>query len=300
MKFKIIKTVLLTMLISVTCLTNVSNAGLIYAAYEGSQIGVSVRDSTSFNQINSFGTSFIIDGIVAGAGDELYIASNSSIYRYLNDGTLLQSFTWPSGINYSDVSFNGESLSASYFGVQLGVTNRDANTLVQNMSFSTGINGSSISKGLDSDLYLTSGNNIYNFSNNGNLLNTMTFPNSGINYTDVTVQDGLLVASYGGVANGITIRDADALTQLLYFDLDFSISGIDAGDNSDIFLAGGNSLYKYGLDGSQINSFTWSDSSITYTDIAFKNVISVPEPSILAIFSLGMMGLASRRFKKQS
>ena len=300
MKFKFTNAVLLSVLISFTFFTRFSNAGIIYAAYEGSQTGVSVRDSSSFNQINSFGTSFTIDGIVAGAGDELYIASNDSIYRYLNDGTLLQSFTWPSGINYSDVTFDGQSISSSYNGVQLGVTNRNADTLVQNSSFMTGINAGSISKGLDSDLYLTSGNNIYNFSNGGSLLNTMTFPNSGINYTDVTVQDGLLVASYGGVANGITIRDADALIQLSYFNLDFSINGIDAGDNSDIFLAGGNSLYKYGLDGSQLNSFTWGDNSIIYTDIAFKDVTSVPEPSTLIVFALGMFGLASRRLNKLS
>ena len=30
------------------------------------------------------------------------------------------------------------------------------------------------------------------------------------------------------------------------------------------------------------------------------NVSKVPEPSTLAIFALGMIGLASRRFKKQS
>ena len=300
MKFKFTHAVLLTVLLSVTCFTSISHAGIIYAAYEGSQTGVSVRDSNSFNQIGNFGTNFTIDGIVAGTRDRLYYVSNNSIYRYLNDGTLLQIFTWPSGINYSDVSFDGESLSSSYYGVQLGVTNRDSNSLVQNVSFATGINGSSITKGLDSDLYLTSGNSIYNFSNGGSLLNTMTFPNSGINYTDVTVQGGLLVASYGGVANGITIRDADTLTQLSYFNLDFSINGIDSGDNSDIFLAGGNSLYKYGLDSSQLNSFTWGDNSITYTDIAFKGVTSVPEPSTLAVFALGMIGLASCRFKKQS
>ncbi|TWX66411.1 PEP-CTERM sorting domain-containing protein [Colwellia sp. C1TZA3] len=37
-------------------------------------------------------------------------------------------------------------------------------------------------------------------------------------------------------------------------------------------------------------------------EAAFNNVdnVLVPEPSTLAIFALGMIGLASRRFKKQS
>ena len=37
-----------------------------------------------------------------------------------------------------------------------------------------------------------------------------------------------------------------------------------------------------------------------WTQISVTGVTSVPEPSTLAIFALGLMGLASRRFKKQS
>jgi len=35
-------------------------------------------------------------------------------------------------------------------------------------------------------------------------------------------------------------------------------------------------------------------------DVAYSNIATVPETSTLAIFALGLMGLASRRFKKQS
>jgi len=34
--------------------------------------------------------------------------------------------------------------------------------------------------------------------------------------------------------------------------------------------------------------------------VEYNNSVDVPEPSTLAIFALGMMGLASRRFKKQA
>jgi hypothetical protein len=39
---------------------------------------------------------------------------------------------------------------------------------------------------------------------------------------------------------------------------------------------------------------------VDFTAFAYGDVTSVPEPSTLAIFALGIMGLASRRFKKQS
>lgn len=53
--------------------------------------------------------------------------------------------------------------------------------------------------------------------------------------------------------------------------------------------------------GYRMGSVTMGNSSSEY-DFAFfvENVNEVPEPSTLAIFALGMIGLASRRFKKQS
>ena len=42
------------------------------------------------------------------------------------------------------------------------------------------------------------------------------------------------------------------------------------------------------------------DSGDYYHALMVRNASQVPEPSTLAIFALGMIGLASRRFKKQS
>lgn len=46
--------------------------------------------------------------------------------------------------------------------------------------------------------------------------------------------------------------------------------------------------------GPYVFSITGSDSTIT-----IQKSIVVPEPSTLAIFALGMIGLASRRFKNK-
>jgi hypothetical protein len=50
-------------------------------------------------------------------------------------------------------------------------------------------------------------------------------------------------------------------------------------------------------EGSIRSQDTWS-SNMTF--LAFRTIQDVPEPSTLAIFALGMIGLASRRYKKQS
>ena len=56
----------------------------------------------------------------------------------------------------------------------------------------------------------------------------------------------------------------------------------------------GPSVNSYGADG-------YSGSDKDFVQIGFTYQIhDVPEPSTLAVFALGLMGLASRKFKKQA
>ncbi|ASP47562.1 PEP-CTERM sorting domain-containing protein [Cognaticolwellia beringensis] len=55
-----------------------------------------------------------------------------------------------------------------------------------------------------------------------------------------------------------------------------------------------------GVHGGQTFTALAGTSSTTFISSSFVDSTSVPEPSTLAIFALGMIGLASRRFKKQS
>ena len=53
------------------------------------------------------------------------------------------------------------------------------------------------------------------------------------------------------------------------------------------------------------SSYNWNYADHTghanaLRNFAYNSSTEVPEPSTLAIFALGMIGLASRRFKKQS
>jgi hypothetical protein len=74
-------------------------------------------------------------------------------------------------------------------------------------------------------------------------------------------------------------------------------NGSNSYSNSDLTLSAGI--------GKQYNSDT-NFSGITFSPRTWNGTVrydvltSVPEPSTLAIFALGLMGLASRRFKKQS
>ena len=100
-------------------------------------------------------------------------------------------------------------------------------------------------------------------------------PTSGFTYSDEGVGH-----DHGGV--GHVNLDGNWNT-LATFDL-------SAFDNTVLTMA-----WKFGTDGSVTSSGLVWDNVVVRGD-----VLGVPEPSTLAIFALGMIGLASRRFKKQS
>ncbi|MFT4940346.1 MAG: hypothetical protein ACI88A_003398 [Paraglaciecola sp.] len=72
--------------------------------------------------------------------------------------------------------------------------------------------------------------------------------------------------------------------------------GINTYSNSDISLTLG-----IGRQYKSTSDFTGENfAPRTWNGTIYYDITSVPEPSTLAIFALGLMGLASRRFKKHS
>jgi hypothetical protein len=69
-------------------------------------------------------------------------------------------------------------------------------------------------------------------------------------------------------------------------------NGNNSYSNTDLKLDLGVGKGDNDFTGSTINSRTWNGT-------LYYNTTSVPEPSTIAIFALGIMGLAARRLKKQ-
>ena len=167
------------------------------------------------------------------------------------------------------ISAQAASVYATYAGSQLGVTER-TQALVQTGLFNTGVTASGIGLGVNNDLYISAGNHLINYKLNGTLINNMTFPDTAINYTDVSVGGGKVLASYNGSQLGFTVRDY-GLNQLNAVTTGFNISGIAAGDNNHVYLSSGNHLYDYLTNGTLVTNMTFPDAAINYTDIDYGN-----------------------------
>ncbi len=155
---------------------------------------------------------------------------------------------------------------AAYNGVQQGVTVRTLK--LQQLSFIQTphpVNG--IAAGPNNDLYMVCNNHIYNYSVSGALLREMNFPDTHVNYTDISIRGDRVYASYNGSQQGFTVRDL-ALNQLAFVPTNFSINGIAAGTNNDLYLASGNRLYRYGTNGTLLTVMTFPDAGVVYTDVA--------------------------------
>ena len=129
-----------------------------------------------------------------------------------------------------------------------------------------------------------------------------TITASEFSFLDSFVNDGgnLWVV---GEASGYTAINAVATSVLNHFNTGMNISEATVyatgTASSEAILLGGGPSFKVNW-ASYITGGTALYSDNNGAIISSFNTTSVPEPSTLAIFALGIMGLAARRFKKQA
>jgi sugar lactone lactonase YvrE len=78
----------------------------VYAAYNGSQRGFTVRDS-QLKQKNFVETSFSPTGIAAGDSNDVYLSTKDNLHRYHVDGKPLKKMNFPK-ITYTGVTFDAK------------------------------------------------------------------------------------------------------------------------------------------------------------------------------------------------
>ena len=180
----------MTFPISSIVYTDVAVSGnKLYASYRGSQQGVTIRNTSNLNQLSFFNTGINASGIAVDSAQNIYLAAANHIRKYNSSGRLLVDMTFPDArINYTAVSVKGNYVYATYTGSQQGVTKRDISTLNQVQFFNTGVNADGISLDAQNNIYISAGNSIRKYRNNGTLVKNMTFPDTRIIYTGIAIK----------------------------------------------------------------------------------------------------------------
>jgi hypothetical protein len=224
----------------------------------------------------------IVDDFVAGPSPQL--ATNSWQYFEMNDSRTTATLL-------SDWDTDGNEIMS-------GSPQWDNNRVNDNYPFvqligAGGDNGNSGSGFFDENtLWLHAGNNV------NELVGVGWFNNTGLSATVNYV--GALTSHDKSSVDGVDYFVMHGLGTAL---LESGTLADPSGGGETVALTGNNILmapgeYLYfGLE-SGANKYAWDHTQLTLALTA--DTIAVPEPSILSIFALGLMGLASRRFKKQA
>jgi sugar lactone lactonase YvrE len=160
---------------------------------------------------------------------------------------------------------------AVYNGAANGVSVRDNTSFEQRKFFDLPQVVNRIAAGPHRNLYVTSANSIYQYNDRGNLQTTFTFPNEGIVYGSMSVADGNLFVGYGGVENGVSVRDSRTLEQIRFTELPHAVGAVTAGGDNDFYVTVDDEVYRYSDSGEQLNVFKFGDPGLVYGDIAYSN-----------------------------
>jgi hypothetical protein len=272
MKIKLLNNAFAALVLSVSCLTNIANAGIILALDNNNDTLVSIdTDSFVVSTIGALGTNVSFAGLAYDSNtDTVYMAGgrgNNNLYT-VNQATGAANLVGSHGINdLFGLAF--DSLNNTLYGSQFAggsglfsLNTSDGSSTTINASMGSPMGGLAYNSLTDMLVGINDGG--------GNLYN--------INRTNGTQT---LLGNGGSLNDSGLAFDAD---KNLYWDVDYS---------GNLFSYDPTNNYARTTHLSGLGSF----DGATYLN---TTSVPVPEPSTLAIFALGMIGLASRRLKKES
>lgn len=270
MKFNFSSMLVAGFLISASMLSSVAHAGYIVVNSDEWTLANAGYDNAGAANVNSFINN--ITNLFTGDAPGNFLAYSSNFA--LTESRLAASMT-SAGHSWtvnSALSFDLATLSA-YNGIFLADNTADQNVILD---------------------YLAQGGNVYIAAGTGGGGPV----NEANQWNTVLASIGLqFQSSYNGITETLAPVSADPLmvnVNNLYFDNGNTIVDMDLENsrtNGEIFFShNGSGLLAVGSFGQLPNRSVFTPD----------NVANVPEPATLAIFALGIIGLATRRFVKKS
>ena len=268
-----------------TLATATARADMLYASFSDGSLNAVAMFTPSLAFVNQVTVAGQGGGVAAGAAGQFYVSSGNTIYQYANDGTELGSVSGTGTTVTHDISYGNSMLYAGFTDQAVnGVAEFSASLGFISQPSTLPTNG--IAAGPAGEFYLGSGNTINLYNDAGTLLNTVTgsattvdedVSFSGTNVF-VAFQDGTL---FGVAIFSPTLGFVNQLTTL------GPAEGLAAGDNSDFFIAVGNTIYHYSNAGVILGSIAGSPTTVV-SDLSFFQS-AVPEPAQWITLSFGLL-----------
>ena len=248
--------------------------GTVVAATAGVQQAIASLDAETLGEAGSFPTTVDAAGIAISATSEVFVVAGDTIIDFSPAGTVLNSVS-EAGINFSDVAIIGPDLFVTTTGDGTsGVSIRPAGTLTQADFFATGFDPSSIAPGDPGEIYMTSGSEVFRFTETGTELASFGVAD-GREYTDVALINNVVFATYSSpTEDAISILDPETLVQIDVIITPIAATGITPGGANDYYVSGENSVIRYELD--EVIATVMFDAGTQFPDVAFSSVISNP------------------------
>ena len=164
------------------------NAEELFATYQGSQQGVTIRDTNTLKQKVYRSKNFYPSDIALDTNKSYYLPSKNHLQKYDSNGTLIiEKNLFDQSTTFTSVALKDGKVYAAYAGSNKGFIIYDALTLKKISSCTIDIDVSGIAVDSSLNVYLSAANNIFKYSPTCTLLVEMIFPDPAINYTGVTI-----------------------------------------------------------------------------------------------------------------
>ena len=277
---------------------------VVFATATGATPGISARNLDTLVESDFFETTFTPTSIEDGFG-RLYVTAGDTLFILNASGEeLANASSGTAGVTFVGSALSGTRLYAATGGAQNGVSVRNPITLAEITSFTLPFAVEGVVAGDDDDLFIVSGANVFHYSTDGVELDSQVDSTTGRAFADIafiadprTPSAGSILAIDAAGGDSVSIRDAETLTGAGSFDVLAAATGVTLGGSDDVYLAAGDTLLRYGTDGSFIDSVT-NDGAV-YNDVAFvdgglvvatTDGISVRDPVTLAETSSADIG----------